>query len=85
MSEPSPSPQLSEPDPAHPFEEEIIEQWRWIYEERRKGTFDEHAGKFVAVMDKKVYESGRDPDLLMKYVVLKYGLNPERIVIFLAD
>jgi hypothetical protein len=85
MSEPSSRPQPLEPFPPHPFEEEIIEDWRWIYQERRTGRFDEYAGKFVAVLNKTIYGSGRDSELLEKYVCEKYNLNPERLVIFLAD
>ena len=56
-----------------------------IYQERPLGRFDEYAGKFVAVQDKTVYGSSRDPEFLEKYVVEKYNLNPDRLVIFLAD
>jgi hypothetical protein len=82
MSESSPRPQPLEPFPPHPFEEEIIEDWRWIYEERRRGRFDEFAGQHVAVLDKTVYGSSRDPILLRQYVPEKYNLNPDRLVIF---
>jgi hypothetical protein len=85
MSESSARPQPLEPFPPRPFEEEIIEDWRWIYQERPLGRFDEYAGNYVAVQDKTVYGSSRDPHLLEKYVVEKHNLNPERLVIFLAD
>ena len=85
MAEPNPRPEPLPPFEPHPFQEEIIDDWRWIYEHRDKKTFNEYVGKWVAIVDKKIYASCRDPEFLEQYVVEKYNLNPERVVIWLVD
>jgi hypothetical protein len=82
MSETSTNPQPSEPRPLPPLDEEMIDNWRWIVEEGAKGRFYEYDGKYVAIMNKTIYGSGRDPELLEKYVVEKYGLDPKRLIIY---
>ncbi len=82
MSEPSSRPEPLPPFEPHPFEEEIIEDLRWIYLEAPPGSFVEYAGEHVAVYQKKVLGSSRYPILLRKYLAEKYNLNPERLVLF---
>ena len=42
-------------------------------------------GPEVAIVNKTIYASCRDPEFLEQYVVEKFNLDPERVVIFLAD
>jgi hypothetical protein len=68
-----------------PIPEEILDSWRWIYQGREEGLFDQYAGKHIAVFDRKVWGSSFDPDLLREYVALKYQLDPDRLVIAYID
>jgi hypothetical protein len=60
--------------------EEIVDEWRWIREERPKGTFDEYAGKHVAVYKKKILGASWDPYLLGEYIQLRDGIPAGAIV-----
>jgi hypothetical protein len=82
MSEPSPHPEPLPRFPRHPFEEEIIDDWRWIYLEAPPGHFVEYGGEHVAVCEKKILGSSRDPDLLRQSIAEKHNIDPERLVIF---
>jgi hypothetical protein len=68
-----------------PIPEEILDSWRWIYQGREEGLFDQYAGKHIAVFDHKVWGSSFDPELLREYVALKYQLDPDRLVIAYID
>jgi hypothetical protein len=68
-----------------PIPEEILDSWRWIFQGREEGLFDEYAGKHIAVFDRKVWGSSYDPELLREYVTLKHQLNPDRLVIAYID
>jgi hypothetical protein len=88
MSEDKPSAsaeptQIPEHDPA--LEEEILAEWRWILQERGQGRFDEHAGRHVAVVNRTMLGSSRDPDLLRQYLAEKHPIDPRRIVTFYVD
>jgi hypothetical protein len=82
MSETNATPALEpfpEPDPV---EEEALEEWVWVLQERAKGRFDEYAGQHVAVVNKTVLGSSLDPNLLRQYLAEKHNIDPRRIVIF---
>jgi hypothetical protein len=63
-----------------PIPEEILNDWRWIFDARERGDFDPYRGQHVAVMNGKILGSGYDPQLLRELLALKYHLDPERIV-----
>jgi len=75
------------PAPAQeaPIPEAVLDDWRWVNQERGTGRFDEHAGKHVAVLGREVLGSSWDPILLRQYLAEKHGLDPERLVIFYVD
>ncbi|HZV08000.1 MAG TPA: hypothetical protein VE999_23150 [Gemmataceae bacterium] len=68
-----------------PIPEEILDSLRWIYLEAEPGSFEQYAGKHIAVFDRKVWGCSYDPDLLREYVALKYQLDPDRLVITYID
>lgn len=68
-----------------PIPEEILDAWRWIFQGREEGLFDQYAGKHIAVFDRKVWGSSYDPELLREYVALKHHLDPDRLVIAYID
>jgi hypothetical protein len=68
-----------------PPSEEVLDEWRWIYKAGEEGALAQYGGQYVAVFGQKVWESGQDPELLLKYVALKYGLDPERVVVAYVD
>jgi hypothetical protein len=72
---------------AEPFTipEEVLDAWRWIAEERQKGTFDDYRGQHIAVLDRQLLGAGRDPDLLRELLALKNKIDPERLVIAYID
>jgi hypothetical protein len=70
-------------DPA--LEEEILDEWRWLMQERGKGAFDQYAGKHVAVVNRTVLGSSLDPDLLRLYLSEKHKIDPRRIVTFYVE
>jgi hypothetical protein len=74
-----------QPPDRGPPSEETLDEWRWIYKVGAEGALAEYSGKHIAVFQQKVWESGRDPELLRKYVALKYGLDPERVVVAYID
>jgi hypothetical protein len=84
-----PQPETGRPDSKAPepftIPEEVLDAWRWIAAEREKGTFDEYRGQHIAVLDCKVLGASRDPDLLCKYLALKYNIDPERLVVAYID
>jgi hypothetical protein len=67
--------------PQPPISEEALDEWRWIMQERQKGTFDAYEGMHVAVYQQKILEASWDPILLRKYVALRDGIPAERIVL----
>jgi hypothetical protein len=79
------------PTAAEPFRQpdavdrEVLDAWSWVLQERSNGRFDEYAGKHVAVVNRTVLGSSRDPELLEQYVAEKYHVDPRRIVIFYVD
>ncbi len=85
MSESQPAPEVKpfrEPDEV---EQEVLEEMSWAILERGEGRFDEYAGKHVAIVNKQVLGSSRDPDLLRQYVAEKHNIDPRRIVIIYID
>jgi hypothetical protein len=80
-----PLPSDSEQALGPPVPEEILDEWRWIFQGREEGRFAEYAGQHIAVCGQKVWGSSRDPDLLLEYVALKYQLDPKRVVIAYID
>lgn len=81
----APSPVQAEEAMNPPIPEEILDSWRWIFQGREEGSFDQYAGKHIAVFDRKVWGSSFDPELLREYVALKYQLDPDRLVIAYID
>jgi hypothetical protein len=75
------------PAPEHDLEEEkeVLEEWRWIMQERGTGRFDVYAGQHVAVLSKVVLGSSLDPDLLRRELAAKHNTSPRRIVTFYVD
>jgi hypothetical protein len=65
--------------------EDVLEDWRWINQERATGRFDEYAGQHVAVLKQTVLGSGRDSHLLRAYLCEKHHIAPERLVVFYVD
>jgi hypothetical protein len=65
--------------------EELLDEWRWIYQERQTERFDQYRGQHIAVLGKRVWASGSDPELLRDHVALKYQLDPDRLVIAYID
>jgi len=65
--------------------EEILDDWRWIYEQRANSGFEEYRGKHIVVLDKRVLGASTDPDLLVQYLVLKDKVDPRRLVITYID
>ena len=61
--------------------EQILEDWRWIFNGREEGVFDGYAGKHVAAYQQKIWGSSYDPDLLREYVALKYQIDPKQLVV----
>lgn len=53
----------------------------WGYDQGEKGAFAQYAGKNVAILHKQVV--GADPDWgkVREEVALKYGVDPERVVV----
>jgi hypothetical protein len=86
MSESKPTTEV-EPDTARDpvLDEEILEEWRWIMQERGQGRFDEWAGLHVAVVNRTVLGASLDPDLLRQYVAEKHSIDPRRIVTFFVE
>jgi hypothetical protein len=68
-----------------PPSDETLGEWRWIYKAGAEGSLAQYSGKHIAVFQQKVWDSGRDPELLLKYVALKFGLDPERVVVAYID
>src|SRR5260370_37980562 len=78
----------TEPEPfrkADAVEEEVLEEWRWVLQERSKGRFDEYAGQHVAVVNRTVLGSSLDPNLLTQYLAEKNNIDPRRIVTFSVE
>jgi hypothetical protein len=71
--------------PSHGTDEAILEEWRWFAAQRSEGAMDQYAGQYVAIQDRKVWEAGRDPGLLEKYVVREHHLDPKRLIIAYVD
>jgi hypothetical protein len=67
------------------LDEAVLDEWRWFAARRAEGAMDQYAGQYVAVQDRKVWEAGRDPELLEKYAVRQHGLDPRRLVIAYVD
>lgn len=65
--------------------EDILNEWRWIFQGRDEGVFDEYRGKHVAVYQQKIWGSSYDPELLREYLALKYQIDPESFVIVYID
>lgn len=84
MSEPQES-ATNPPRPSRPFDEDELENWRWISAERKTRRLEPYAGRFIAVYRKAVVESGSDPQLLRKYVALRDGIDPEQLTIAYMD
>ncbi len=76
------SPPSSPPVPSDfgEFPEEILNEWRWIFQARERGDFDPYRGQHVAVLEGKILGSGYDPQLLRELLALKHHLDPKRIV-----
>jgi hypothetical protein len=68
-----------------PIPEEHLEEWRWIQANRELGTFDEYAGKHVAVLGKKILGASYDPQLLAEYLALRDKVDPEKLFIVYID
>lgn len=68
-----------------PFDEEELENWRWIYAERKTDRLRPYGGKWIAVYQKKIVESGRDPEMMRKYVALRDGIDPNKITLAFLD
>lgn len=71
--------------PTPPIPEEILDEWRWIFQAREEGLFDQYPGEHVAVYQQKIWGSSLDAKLLREHVALKYQIDPKRLVIVYID
>jgi hypothetical protein len=67
------------PEPV-PIPEDVLDDWRWIYQERETGRFNQYAGQHIAVYRQQVLGAGRDPVLLAQVLAEKHHLDPNRLV-----
>jgi hypothetical protein len=81
--------QEAQPDGAaaqeFPVPEEILDEWRWIYQERQTDLFVPYGGQHIAVYRQQVLGASRDPLLLRRFLAETHHLDPERLVIFYVD
>jgi hypothetical protein len=68
-----------------PNPDELLNEWRWIYQQRETEAFRKYRGRHVAVCGQKVWGSSTDPTLLLEHVALKYGLDPRKVVVAYID
>jgi hypothetical protein len=66
-------------------DEDLMNEWRWLYDEKNRPLLAPHAGRYVAVHRQTILGSARDPDLLRLYLSEKYHINPDRIVTKFLD
>jgi hypothetical protein len=64
-----------------PLDQEVLEDWRWVFKGREEGRFDEYRGKHIAVVGKKVVGSDDNPMQLRYTLADALGLDRERLVI----
>jgi hypothetical protein len=64
---------------------EVLEDWRWLFDELSAGHLEQYRGQFVAVCDKQVLGSGRDEPLLRQTVAAAHGMDPDRLVTMHLD
>jgi hypothetical protein len=60
--------------------EEVLDDWRWIFQERPAGRFDEYRGQHVAVYRRQILGASRDMELLSQVLAEKHHLDPKRLV-----
>jgi hypothetical protein len=60
--------------------EEVLDDWRWIFQERPAGRFDEYRGQHVAVYRRQILGASRDMELLSQVLAEKHRLDPKRLV-----
>ncbi len=66
-------------------DEDLLDEWRWLYDEKNQSLLLPHAGRYIAVYKQTILGSARDPDLLRLYLSEKYHINPDRIVTKFLD
>ncbi len=54
---------------------------KWLNEEYNRGTWDTHAGQYIAVAHRHLIATGPDPLLLREQAAARSGVDPDRIVI----
>jgi hypothetical protein len=59
---------------------EVLEDWRWLFDEVPTPRFDPYRGRFVAVFEKRVLGSGDDEPQLRQTVAAEHNLDPDRLV-----
>jgi hypothetical protein len=68
-----------------PVPEEILDEWRWIHQQRETDLFEPYRGKHVAVYRQQILGASRDPVLLRQYLAEKHHLDPDRLVTFYVE
>ncbi len=66
-------------------EEDLMDEWRWLYDEKNRPLLAPHGGRYVAVYRQTILGSARDLELLRLYLSEKYHITPGRIVTKFLD
>ena len=74
-----PAPGVADPRP------EVLEDWKWVYEQMRTGGFERYRGQHIAVAGKKVLASASNPMSLREATAKEHHLDPNRLVLFYVE
>jgi hypothetical protein len=72
------------PDETYPSQE-LLADWAWIFKQGGKGALSDYRGCHIAVLGKTIVAASADADELRRDVAQRFGVHPERVVIFWND
>jgi hypothetical protein len=80
-----PVPAPSGTDSAPDIPEEILDDWRWVFQGRQEGWLEQYAGRHIAVLNQQVIASDADLRRLRCVLAETHHLDPNRVVTAYVD
>jgi hypothetical protein len=76
------------PDHTEPLSEEeriLYSDFEWAMEEMARGTFSEHSGKYIGIVNCQRVAVGDKPSAVRRAGSVKVGVAEERVVVVYVD
>src|SRR4051794_35662020 len=63
----------------------LLDDFKWAFEQRMLGSFEQYRGQHIAVVNRQVMGSGVNEDRLVESVCAQHHLSPDRVIVLTID